>query len=152
MIPLGDSLSILYADLRLKTGEKLAKSLKTVIIFGGASSEHDVSVVSAHQLMDAADMLPYDVVENLNGDCWVDIGAETFSPQEISAAILAKMKSTAEAWQKAPGYPTRVPLDWLSIAAALGDEWNFIFVLGYRPYLDWVRRSSQNASSDLNGG
>jgi len=34
----------------------LAKLLKTVVIFGGASSEHDVSVVSAHQLMDAADV------------------------------------------------------------------------------------------------
>ena len=62
MIPLGDSLSILYADLRLKTGEKLAKSLKTVIIFGGASSEHDVSVVSAHQLMDAADVRNVDIL------------------------------------------------------------------------------------------
>ena len=62
MIPLGDSLSILYADLRLKTGEKLAKSLKTVIIFGGASSEHDVSVVSAHQLMDAADVRNLDIL------------------------------------------------------------------------------------------
>lgn len=62
MIPLGDSLSILYANLRLKTGEKLAKSLKTVIIFGGASSEHDVSVVSAHQLMDAADVRSVDLL------------------------------------------------------------------------------------------
>lgn len=62
MIPLGDSLSILYADLRLKTGEKLAKSLKTVIIFGGASSEHDVSVVSAHQLMDAVDVRNVDIL------------------------------------------------------------------------------------------
>lgn len=62
MIPLDDSLSILYADLRLKTGEKLAKSLKTVIIFGGASSEHDVSVVSAHQLMDAADVRNGDIL------------------------------------------------------------------------------------------
>lgn len=43
-----------------------------------------------------SELLPYDVVENLNGDCWVDIGSETFSPQEISAAILSKMKSTAE--------------------------------------------------------
>ena len=62
MIPLSDSLSILYADLRLKTGEKLAKSLKTVILFGGASAEHDVSVVSAHQLMDAADVRNVDVL------------------------------------------------------------------------------------------
>lgn len=33
-----------------------------MIIFGGASSEHDVSVVSAHQLMDAADVRNVDVL------------------------------------------------------------------------------------------
>ncbi|MEM6652912.1 MAG: D-alanine--D-alanine ligase [Pseudomonadota bacterium] len=40
----------------------MAKTLKTVVIFGGASSEHDVSVVSAHQLMDAADVRKIDVL------------------------------------------------------------------------------------------
>ncbi|MEL6862568.1 MAG: hypothetical protein AAGL11_12075, partial [Pseudomonadota bacterium] len=40
----------------------MAKSLKTVILFGGASSEHDVSVVSAHQLMDAADVRHLDIL------------------------------------------------------------------------------------------
>ncbi|MEP1142581.1 MAG: D-alanine--D-alanine ligase [Henriciella sp.] len=40
----------------------MAKLLKTVVIFGGASSEHDVSVVSAHQLMDAADVRAVDVL------------------------------------------------------------------------------------------
>ena len=39
----------------------MAKLLKTVVIFGGASSEHDVSVVSAHQLMDAADVRAVDI-------------------------------------------------------------------------------------------
>ena len=33
-----------------------------MVIFGGASSEHDVSVVSAHQLMDAADVRAVDVL------------------------------------------------------------------------------------------
>jgi len=33
-----------------------------VVIFGGASSEHDVSVVSAHQLMDAADVRAMDIL------------------------------------------------------------------------------------------
>ncbi|MEO1662828.1 MAG: D-alanine--D-alanine ligase [Pseudomonadota bacterium] len=40
----------------------MAKLLKTVVIFGGASSEHDVSVVSAHQLMDAADVRGLDII------------------------------------------------------------------------------------------
>ena len=40
--------------------------------------------------------LPYSLVENLSGDVWVNVGDESFSPQEISAAVLAKMKSSAE--------------------------------------------------------
>ncbi|MEO1306078.1 MAG: D-alanine--D-alanine ligase [Pseudomonadota bacterium] len=40
----------------------MAKLLKTVVIFGGASSEHDVSVVSAHQLMDAVDVRKIEVL------------------------------------------------------------------------------------------
>lgn len=32
------------------------------VLFGGASQEHDVSVVSAHQLMDAADVRRYEIV------------------------------------------------------------------------------------------
>lgn len=45
---------------------------------------------------DLGELLPFNLVENLNGDVWVDIEGESFSPQEISAAILAKMKSSAE--------------------------------------------------------
>mmetsp|Transcript_2741 Transcript_2741/g.5416 ORF Transcript_2741/g.5416 Transcript_2741/m.5416 type:complete len:528 (-) Transcript_2741:244-1827(-) len=49
-------------------------------------------------------------------------------------------KSTIPAWKSnIHGYHGQpVPLDWLSLAAALGDEWNFVFVLGHRPYLDWI--------------
>lgn len=45
---------------------------------------------------DLGELLPFSLVENLNGDVWVGIEGESFSPQEISAAILAKMKSSAE--------------------------------------------------------
>jgi molecular chaperone DnaK len=48
------------------------------------------------EVQERAERLPYKLVENLNGDVWIDIGTETFSPQEISAAVLSKMKSTAE--------------------------------------------------------
>lgn len=41
-------------------------------------------------------MLPYKLVENVNGDCWVSIEGQSFSPQEVSAMILKKMKDTAE--------------------------------------------------------
>ncbi len=47
-------------------------------------------------VQDLSDFLPFSLVENLDGDVRVDIEGESFSPQEISAAILAKMKSSAE--------------------------------------------------------
>jgi molecular chaperone DnaK len=40
--------------------------------------------------------LPYRIVENVNGDAWISINGKNYSPQEISAQILRKMKSTAE--------------------------------------------------------
>ncbi|MFT6397508.1 MAG: molecular chaperone DnaK [Bradymonadia bacterium] len=41
-------------------------------------------------------MSPYKLVENVNGDCWVSIEGQSFSPQEVSAMVLKKMKDTAE--------------------------------------------------------
>jgi molecular chaperone DnaK len=41
-------------------------------------------------------MLPYKVIENVNGDAWVSIEGHSYSPQEISALLLKKLKSTAE--------------------------------------------------------
>ncbi len=40
--------------------------------------------------------IPFELVENDNGDCWVSIDGQRYSPQEIQAQILEKMKSTAE--------------------------------------------------------
>jgi molecular chaperone DnaK len=40
--------------------------------------------------------LPYKIIENTNGDAWVSVNGQEFSPQEISAMILRKMKQTAE--------------------------------------------------------
>ena len=42
--------------------------------------------------------LPYSIVKSANNDAWVEIKDIKYSPQEISAAILSKMKSTAEAY------------------------------------------------------
>lgn len=41
-------------------------------------------------------MVPYKIVAADNGDAWVDIKGKKFSPQQISAEILRKMKETAE--------------------------------------------------------
>jgi molecular chaperone DnaK len=44
----------------------------------------------------ASKVLPYKVVRNENGDAWVEIRGKQYSPAEISAFILQKMKLTAE--------------------------------------------------------
>ena len=42
--------------------------------------------------------LPYDVVDGGNGDAWVRARGEKYSPSQISAVILQKMKETAESY------------------------------------------------------
>jgi molecular chaperone DnaK len=42
--------------------------------------------------------LPYDVVDGGNGDAWVEVRGEKYSPSQISAFILGKMKETAESY------------------------------------------------------
>ncbi|MCC5996754.1 MAG: molecular chaperone DnaK [Oceanicaulis sp.] len=44
------------------------------------------------------DMVPYAIVEGGNGDAWVKGRDKTYSPSEISAFILQKMKETAESY------------------------------------------------------
>ncbi|MEL7348023.1 MAG: molecular chaperone DnaK [Pseudomonadota bacterium] len=41
-------------------------------------------------------MVPYHIVEGKNGDAWVEARGEKYSPSQISAYILQKMKETAE--------------------------------------------------------
>lgn len=40
--------------------------------------------------------LPYKIIPATNGDAWVEVAGQQFSPQEVSAMILKKMKQTAE--------------------------------------------------------
>lgn len=41
-------------------------------------------------------LVPYNIIDGGNGDAWVEVKGETFSPSQISAQILTKMKETAE--------------------------------------------------------
>jgi len=45
-----------------------------------------------------AELVPYKVVKGANGDAWVKAGGQDYSPSQISAFILQKMKETAEAY------------------------------------------------------
>jgi molecular chaperone DnaK len=42
--------------------------------------------------------IPYKVIDGGNGDAWVEVRGEKYSPSQISAFILQKMKETAEAY------------------------------------------------------
>ena len=43
-------------------------------------------------------MVPYNIVKADNGDAWVEAAGEKYSPSQISAMILQKMKETAEGY------------------------------------------------------
>jgi len=44
------------------------------------------------------ELVPYKIVKGQNGDAWVEAGGKDYSPSQISAFILQKMKETAEAY------------------------------------------------------
>ena len=44
------------------------------------------------------ELVPYKIVASGNNDAWVDIKGEKYSPSQISAFILSKMKETAESY------------------------------------------------------
>ena len=50
------------------------------------------------EVQKALKVLPYKIVEKENGDAWVVMGGKEYSPPEISAMILAKLKADAEAY------------------------------------------------------
>ena len=40
--------------------------------------------------------MPYKIVENVNGDAWISAKGKAYSPEQIGAFILNKMKVTAQ--------------------------------------------------------
>jgi molecular chaperone DnaK len=44
------------------------------------------------------ELVPYSIVKADNGDAWVEVRGEKFSPSQVSAFILTKMKETAESY------------------------------------------------------
>ncbi|WP_026091854.1 molecular chaperone DnaK [Porphyrobacter sp. AAP82] len=43
-------------------------------------------------------LVPYKITKGKNGDAWVNAGGEDYSPSQVSAFILQKMKETAESY------------------------------------------------------
>jgi molecular chaperone DnaK len=50
------------------------------------------------EVVKARKVLPYKIIERPNGDAWVVMGGKEYSPPEISAMILRKLKEDAEAY------------------------------------------------------
>jgi molecular chaperone DnaK len=44
------------------------------------------------------ELVPYSITKGANGDAWVKAGGEDYSPSQVSAFILQKMKETAESY------------------------------------------------------
>ncbi|QYZ69836.1 molecular chaperone DnaK [Neotabrizicola shimadae] len=47
-------------------------------------------------------LVPYKIVDGGNGDAWVEVRGEKYSPSQVSAFILQKMKETAESYLGEP--------------------------------------------------
>ncbi|GFR45216.1 hypothetical protein Agub_g6611 [Astrephomene gubernaculifera] len=50
------------------------------------------------QTQKEAKMVPYKIVKAPNGDAWVEAGGQQYSPSQMGAFVLTKMKETAEAY------------------------------------------------------
>src|SRR4051812_32274820 len=46
--------------------------------------------------------VPYKIVQHTNGDAWVEVRGQRYSPSQIGGFILGKMKETAEAYYGKP--------------------------------------------------
>ena len=44
------------------------------------------------------ELVPYDIVKATNGDAWVKAGGKEYSPSQVGAFVLQKMKETAESY------------------------------------------------------
>jgi molecular chaperone DnaK len=53
---------------------------------------------SEPEVSKARKILPYEITQQANGDAWVEMGGKSYSPPEISAMILQKIKQDAEAY------------------------------------------------------
>jgi len=51
---------------------------------------------SSREVQEFVKVAPFKIVEAKNGDAWVKVGDREYSPQELSAIVLQKMKKTAE--------------------------------------------------------
>ncbi len=87
-----------------KNNEKLVgQSAKRQAVTNPQNTLFGVKRLIGRKFSDASlkktkELSPFSIVEGTGGDAWVEVDSKKYSPQEISAMILQKMKETAESW------------------------------------------------------
>ena len=87
-----------------KTGERMVGQVaRRQAITNSENTIYSVKRLMGRKFSDpevqkARKVLPYKIVEKDNGDAWVVMGGKEYSPPEVSAMILAKLKADAEAY------------------------------------------------------
>ena len=85
-----------------KTGERLVGAMaKRQAVTNPSQTIFSIKRFMGRKFSEAKQdmaMVPYKVVEGKNGDAYVQIGDKLYSPPEISAIILQKLKADAEAY------------------------------------------------------
>ena len=89
-----------------KTGERLVGALaKRQAVTNPAQTIFSIKRFMGRKYAEAGkdeEMVPYKVVAGKNGDAYVQVGDKLYSPPEISAIILQKLKADAEAYLGEP--------------------------------------------------
>ena len=94
--------------LNPKTGERLVGQVaRRQAITNPEDTIYSIKRLIGRKFADAEvskarQTLPYKIVERPNGDAWVKMGDKEYSPSEISAMILQKLKHDAEAYLGEP--------------------------------------------------
>ena len=100
----GDRLTPSVVAINPKTGERLVGKLaKRQAITNPENTIFSIKRLMGRKFNDpevqkARRVLPYRIIEKPNGDAWVVMGDREYSPPEISAMILQKLKQDAEAY------------------------------------------------------
>jgi molecular chaperone DnaK len=85
-----------------KTGERLVGQVaKRQAVTNSENTVYSIKRFMGRRLEEVSDemkMVPYKVVRSSNGDARVLVGGKEFSPPEVSAMILTKLKEAAEAY------------------------------------------------------